>query len=61
MTLDNLHIFVIFFGIQLLSDKDFSDQRLQRGGTVFLAHCLTVVFHVICIDTHLICDMHVVL
>ena len=42
MELDSPHIFVTFFSIQLLLDRDFSDHNLQRGGTVFLAHCLIV-------------------
>ena len=47
-----------FFGIQLLLDRNFSDRKLQHGGTVFLVHCLTVVFRVVCINIYLICDVY---
>ena len=35
---DSPHIFVIFFAIRLLLDKDFLDLRQQCGGTVLFAH-----------------------
>ena len=33
--------FYNIFSIQQLLDRDFSDQRLRLGGTVYLVHCLT--------------------